>query len=113
MVIFEVSKFSLNIIFICFSTKSVFFTVYDSLLNVEGADEKDYLTYRHCRRDNLVQTLKIRLFSATTSVNDLVFLIKTIFWQVFFYSKGILGANDDFSLNNGRSGGGLDIKLIF
>ena len=62
MVILEVSTFFLEYnFFSVFRPNQYFFTVYDSLLNVEGA-EKDYLTYRHCRRDNLVQTLKIWLF---------------------------------------------------
>ena len=110
-VILEVTTSFLEYIFFCFSTKSVFFKVNDSLLNVEGAEEKDYPTYRHCRRDNLVQTFKIWLFSASTSVNDLIFLLKTIFWQVFFH-KGYLRGQSWFFIS-GQSGGGFDIKLIF
>ena len=63
MVILEVSTFFLEYNFsFVFRPNQYFFTVYDSLLNVEGPDEKDYLNNRHCRRDNLVQTLKIWLF---------------------------------------------------
>ena len=113
-VILEVSTFFLEYnFFSVFRPNQYFFTVYDSLLNVEGADEKDYLTYRHCRRDNLVQTLKIWLFFCDHQREWSRIFTKNDFFGKFFFSRGILGANDDFSLNNGRSGGGLDIKLIF
>ena len=39
-VILEVSTFLFEYIFIVFRPNQYFFTVYDSLLNVEGADEK-------------------------------------------------------------------------